>query len=107
MIAGVVASPTFIDEFNAPDPAHTGLVVSLFTVGCVVGAAFAGPIGDYLGRRATLTTGSLIFLVGGSVQTAAQNIDYLYSGRFVAGIGTGILVMIVPLYQAELAHPKI
>lgn len=107
VIAGVIASPTFINEFNAPDPTHTGLVVSLFTVGCVVGVAFAGPLGDYLGRRATLTVGSLVFLVGGVVHTAAMSLDYLYGGRFVAGIGTGILVMIVPLYQAELAHPDI
>lgn len=107
VIAGVVASPTFIEEFNDPDPTHVGLVVALFTVGCVVGAAFAGPLGDYTGRRATLTAGSLVFLVGGCIQTAAQTIDYLYAGRFLAGVGTGILVMIVPLYQAELAHPSI
>lgn len=85
----------------------SGLIVSLFTVGAVVGAAFAGPLGDHLGRRATLSAGSLVFLVGGAVQTAAQSLDYLYGGRFVAGAGVGILTMIVPLYQAELAHPSI
>ncbi|KAK5164820.1 uncharacterized protein LTR77_009484 [Saxophila tyrrhenica] len=107
VIAGVVASPTFIDEFNEPNAVHTGLVVSLFTVGCVPGAAFAGPFGDYLGRRATLALGSVVFLIGGAIQTAAMSLSYLYGGRFVAGLGTGILVMAVPLYQAELAHPNI
>lgn len=36
-----------------------------------------------------------------------MNLHYLYGGRFVAGLGAGILTMIVPLYQAELAHPDI
>lgn len=106
MIAGVIASNTFIYEFH-PNAVQSGLVVSLFTVGAVVGAGFAGPLGDRLGRRATLTAGSLVFLLGGSVQTAAQSLAYLYGGRFVAGVGVGILTMIVPLYQAELAHPNI
>ena len=40
-------------------------------------------------------------------QAAAQNIDYFYAGRVIAGLGVGFLVMIVPLYQAEIAHPLI
>lgn len=36
-----------------------------------------------------------------------QLISYVQSGRFITGIGVGILCMIVPLYQAELAHPSI
>lgn len=52
-------------------------------------------------------TGALIFCLGGGLQTGAQDLGYLYSGRAIAGFGVGILVMIVPLYQAEIAHPSI
>lgn len=82
-------------------------MVSLFTIGAVCGAGIAGPFSDRLGRRASLSFGSIVFLIGGSIQTAAMNLHYLYGGRFVAGLGAGILTMIVPLYQAELAHPDI
>lgn len=51
--------------------------------------------------------GAIIFCIGGALQTAAQNLAYLYAGRVIAGLGVGILVMIVPLYQAEIAHPAI
>lgn len=68
---------------------------------------YISPVSDTLGRRATLTTGSCIFIVGGSLQTAAQSLPYLWSGRFLAGLGVGFLVMIVPPYQAELSHPTI
>jgi sugar porter (SP) family MFS transporter len=46
-------------------------------------------------------------MLGGSLQTGAQNLGYLYAGRILAGVGVGFLVMIVPLYQSELAHPSI
>lgn len=43
----------------------------------------------------------------GGLQTGAQSLHYLYAGRAIAGLGVGFLVMIIPLYQAELAHPSI
>jgi MFS family permease len=49
----------------------------------------------------------VIFLLGGALQTAAQGLPYLYAGRAIAGLGIGDLVMIIPLYQAELCHPDI
>lgn len=64
-------------------------------------------MGDSLGRRRTILVGAIVFVLGGILQATGQNLAYLYGGRAVAGLGTGILVMIVPLYQAELAHPSI
>jgi MFS family permease len=51
--------------------------------------------------------GAIVFCIGGGLQTGAVNMGYLYSGRAIAGLGIGVLVMIVPLYQAEIAHPAI
>jgi len=106
VIAEVVASNTFADKF-ALDSTDSGLVVSMFTTGAFFGAGLAGPVGDYLGRRLTIMTGALIFILGGGLQTGAANVSYLWAGRFLAGLGVGFLVMIVPMYQAELAHPSI
>ena len=106
VIAEVVASETFKDKFAANDT-QAGLVVSMFTTGAFFGAALGGPSGDYLGRRATIMTGAVIFCLGGGLQTGAETLGYLWSGRFLAGLGVGFLTMIVPLYQAELAHPSI
>ena len=101
--------------------------MSLFTAGAFFGAGFAGPSGDYLGRRRTISLGCLIFTLGGGLQTGARTIAYLYSGRFLAGLGyvmsprnrsanktliasllsVGFLTMMIPLYQAEICHPSI
>jgi sugar porter (SP) family MFS transporter len=46
-------------------------------------------------------------MLGGALQTGAQNLGYMMAGRAIAGVGVGILVMIIPMYQAELAHPSV
>lgn len=54
----------------------------------------AGPCGDWLGRRGTILVGCIIFLIGGGLQTGAQSLGYLWSGRCLAGAGVGFLVMV-------------
>ncbi|KAJ9634070.1 hypothetical protein H2199_009143 [Coniosporium tulheliwenetii] len=106
VIAGAIASPNFRNSFT-PTANEQGAVVSVFTGGAFLGAMFAGPSGDYLGRKLTIFLGGVIFCLGGALQTAARSLAYLYAGRAIAGLGVGFLTMIVPLYQAELAHPSI
>ncbi|KGO75210.1 Major facilitator superfamily domain, general substrate transporter [Penicillium italicum] len=106
VIAEVLVCQSFKAKFEADDT-QTGLIVSLFTAGACVGAGLAGPSGDYLGRRRTISLGCLIFTLGGGLQTGAKTIAYLYSGRCLAGLGVGFLTMMIPLYQAEICHPSI
>ncbi|TVY73526.1 High-affinity glucose transporter [Lachnellula suecica] len=107
VIAEVIASETFVEFFNNPTSTQTGIVVSFFTGGAFCGAGLAGPCGDRLGRRWTIFIGCIIYLLGGALQTGAQSLSYLFAGRWIAGLGVGFLVMIIPLYQAEIAHPSI
>ncbi|KAJ5951168.1 Major facilitator superfamily domain general substrate transporter [Penicillium vulpinum] len=106
VIAEVLVCQSFTSKFRANDT-ETGLVVSLFTAGAFFGAGFAGPSGDYLGRRKTISVGCFVFTLGGGLQTGAKTIAYLYSGRLLAGFGVGFLTMMIPLYQAEICHPSI
>ncbi|KAH7095296.1 general substrate transporter [Paraphoma chrysanthemicola] len=107
VIGGSVATPSFNSYFHEPQPNQVGAVVSLFTGGGFFGAFLAGPSADFLGRRLAIIVGAIAFILGGVLQSVARNLSYLYSGRAVAGFGVGYLVMIVPLYQAEIAHPSI
>ncbi|KAG6013881.1 hypothetical protein E4U54_006193 [Claviceps lovelessii] len=106
VIAEVISSPHFLHEFGN-DSGKIGAVVSVFTGGAFFGAMFAGELGDRIGRKWTIMLGALVFILGGSLQTGATNLDYLYAGRCLAGVGVGFLVMIVPVYQGELCHPDI
>lgn len=106
VIGGSIASTSFQAQFS-PSPEESGAVVSVFTGGGFFGAAAAGWLGDFLGRRLAIMVGAIVFVVGGALQAAGQNLGYLLAGRAIAGLGVGVLVMIVPMYQAEIAHPSI
>jgi MFS family permease len=86
VIAQVIASKAFTTKFNATEE-ETGAVVSVFTGGAFFGAIAAGFLADALGRRMTILTGSVVFTLGGALQTGAQDLSYLYSGRAIAGLG--------------------
>lgn len=68
---------------------------------------YIGSLADWVGRRAAILAGCITFLIGGGIQTGAQSISYMYGGRFLAGMGIGMLAMLAPLYQSEIAHPSI
>lgn len=95
VIAGVIAAPSFIAYFNTPTDAERGAIIPVFTGGAFFGAGFAGPVGDWLGRKLTILTGAAIFCLGAGLQTGAVDISFLYAGRAIAGLGVGFLVMIV------------
>lgn len=51
---------------------------------------------------------SSVFLLGGTLMTAAQgNLNMIYGGRAIAGLGIGASSMTVPVYIAEIAPPSV
>lgn len=49
---------------------------------------------------------SAIVVVGTIIQTSAINIGMIIAGRLIAGLPIGVLLSIVPVYNAELSLPK-
>lgn len=80
-------------------------MVAILEVGAFISSLLVGRIGDVLGRRRTILWGSLIFVVGGALQTAATSMPMMMLGRIIAGLGVGTLSTIVPVYQSEISPP--
>ncbi|KAH8103062.1 general substrate transporter [Cristinia sonorae] len=108
---GIIASVLPSEDFNRttgnPNATAQGLIVGCLLLGAFASNIYVGSLADRFGRRIAILSGCIVFLIGGGVQTGAQNIHYMYAGRFLAGMGIGMLAMLAPLYQAEIAHPSI
>lgn len=82
-----------------------GLIVALLSVGTLIGALVGAPIADRLGRKWSITTWSVILIVGVIVQITSPDRHWWQQvvGRWVTGLGVGGCSLLVPMYQGESA----
>lgn len=110
-IGGTITLDSFRHTFGLNDKTTTQLssrIVSVFQAGCVVGTISAFPICEHFGRRISLIVSGFLFAVGAAIQTGTDgNLAAMYAGRVLTGVGVGGSAMVVPLYIAECAPPKI
>ncbi|MCJ1358596.1 MAG: hypothetical protein MMC33_008596, partial [Icmadophila ericetorum] len=105
VMSGIITGGFFSDYFNQPTKAEIGTMVAILEVGAFISSLMVGRIGDMIGRRRTILYGSMIFFVGGSLQTVASGMPMMIVGRIIAGLGVGALSTIVPVYQSEISPP--
>jgi len=73
-----------------------------------LGALLTFSLGERLGRKRAILFASLIFLIGGTLMTAANGkIGMIIAGRAIAGLGIGSVSLVVPVYIAETSPPSI
>ncbi|EDO16348.1 hypothetical protein Kpol_1059p39 [Vanderwaltozyma polyspora DSM 70294] len=85
---------------------RTGLVVSIFNIGCAIGGVTLTKVGDVKGRKAGLTTVIGTYIVGIIIQIASINKWYQYFiGRIISGMGVGGIAVLCPLLISEVS-PK-
>ncbi|KAF2660200.1 MFS monosaccharide transporter-like protein [Lophiostoma macrostomum CBS 122681] len=105
VMSGIITGIYFKDYFNQPSPAELGTMVAILEVGAFVSSLVVGRVGDVLGRRRTILYGSVIFVIGGALQSFANGMVMMLLGRIIAGLGVGTLSTIVPVYQSEISPP--
>jgi MFS family permease len=81
-----------------------GGIVSVYYLGTLVGALVGGKVGDRFGRIKAIGFGCIWAIIGASLQTSAQNHNWMICARLINGWGTGILNSIVPVYATETAE---
>ncbi|KAF9475076.1 hypothetical protein BDN70DRAFT_884133 [Pholiota conissans] len=106
VMSGVITGPHFLKFFGVPDAIEVGTMVAVLEIGAFVTSIAAGRIGDIVGRKGTLFGGAVIFTAGGAVQTFTVGYKTMVVGRFVSGLGVGLLSTIVPIYQSEISPPN-
>ncbi|KAF1915643.1 general substrate transporter [Ampelomyces quisqualis] len=106
IITSTIALPTFKEFFKDPSDTTIGGIVSAFQGGAIAGTIFNMLFADVLGRRWTIMVGSLVSVLGSSLQAGATNMAMLIIGRFIGGIAVGQLTSTIPMYAGELSIPK-
>lgn len=88
---------------------RSGLIVSLLSVGTLIGALLGAPLADRLGRKWSITIWCLILNVGLIVQISSPAGKWyqMVVGRWVTGLGVGGCSLLVPMYQGESAPRQI
>ncbi|KAH7333440.1 general substrate transporter [Rhexocercosporidium sp. MPI-PUGE-AT-0058] len=99
-------------NFNtkSPDANLLGLINTSYSIGAIVAGWFiAGPIADWLGRRAGMGIGCLITVIATIVQTFTPHhrLGVFIFGRVLIGIGQGIALTAGPVYIGEITPPEI
>ncbi|GMM33233.1 hypothetical protein DASC09_005580 [Saccharomycopsis crataegensis] len=100
----IIAQPTFIDYFNYDSSASIADTFNgLLSGGGLIGVFIGGTLSESYGRRFAIWCGSLIGVIGATLMTASVDIPMLYVSRIILGMSIGMLVMLIPLYQTEVA----
>lgn len=105
VMSGIITGPYFKDYFHDPSRAEIGTMVAILEIGAFISSLAVGRVGDIIGRRKTILYGSIIFFVGGALQSFSTNMPMMMLGRIIAGLGVGALSTIVPVYQSEISPP--
>ncbi|ETI23859.1 hypothetical protein G647_05666 [Cladophialophora carrionii CBS 160.54] len=88
-----------------------GLIVSVYYLGCAVGAVLASRFADAKGRKpgifaclATASLGNLLMFVAGFGKATTQHaaLATMMIGRIIMGLGVGGIDAVVPVYSSEL-----
>jgi SP family sugar:H+ symporter-like MFS transporter len=86
---------------------YLGFVVSSALLGCVVGAWFAGPIADRIGRVKVMVIAAVLFALSAIGSALAWDPISLTVMRVVGGLAVGAASVIAPAYIAEVSPPSI
>lgn len=94
------------------DGALVGIIVSVYYLGCAVGAVLFSKIADRFGRKksifaclATASLGNAIMFIAGLAGMGGA-LETMFVGRVVMGLGVGGIDSVIPTYSAELASDE-
>lgn len=85
---------------------QVGWAVSSLIIGCIVGAAMSGILGDRFGRKKVLIAAATLFIISSIGSAIPDTFSAFIVARIIGGIGIGITSTLCPLYNAEIAPAK-
>ncbi|EDW77093.1 uncharacterized protein Dwil_GK22112, isoform A [Drosophila willistoni] len=88
-------------------PQAASWVGGIMPLAGLLGGIAGGPFIEYLGRRNTILTTAVPFIVSSLLIACAVNITMVLLGRFLAGFCVGIASLSLPVYLGETVQPEV
>ncbi|MDR3271802.1 MAG: MFS transporter [Peptococcaceae bacterium] len=79
-----------------------GYFSSLAFAGMMIGSLFAGALSDTFGRTRLVCCCMVVWGIAGMFMAFAQNIPWLFTARFILGLGLGAQVPVAMAYLSEI-----
>jgi len=89
------------------DANWAGWATGCALVGCAIGAAIAGVLSDWLGRKKVLILSAILFFISAVGTALPKNITTFIIYRIIGGLGVGAASMSSPMYIAEISPARI
>ncbi|KAJ5874235.1 uncharacterized protein N7529_002665 [Penicillium soppii] len=110
VIGSVLGLKSFLEYFdlssNAGDSSSNSIIGAasgLFAGGGAIGAMLLAWLADKTGRVRSMQVTCVICIISGAIQGGSVHIAMFLIGRFLSGIGVGLMVTLIPIYQSEVS----
>ncbi|SJL14559.1 related to sugar transporter [Armillaria ostoyae] len=107
VFGGIIVTDDFLKQMGYPDSSLQGTIVSLYDIGCFLGAMGSFVVGERFGRKKMLMFGVIVMSVGAIIQTASYNVPTIIVSRIITGVGNGINTATAPVWQSETTKPSL
>lgn len=97
----------FLQEVFNLNEAMKGWVVSSALIGCILGASYAGRLGDIFGRKKVLLVTSILFAVSAIGSGMANSVSTFVLYRILGGLAVGGASVLAPMYIAEVSPANV
>lgn len=88
-----------------PSADQQSWIGALLPLGGLVGPSIAASLTDYIGRKWSLMLNSLVFIASFAILLFTNDLLSIYVARFLQGMASGAVMVILPIYCGEIASP--
>lgn len=88
VFSGVIVTDDFLILHDLVGPEKTTLlstITAIYDIGCFFGAIIAFTIGERLGRKKTILSGTAIMSIGTILMSSSYSLAQMFVGRIILG----------------------